>query len=175
MTDKISKFETCPNCDEPRHLDVKDCPYCGVIYDKVIPKDMMQGPHGNIDLELLEDWQELLSDYNNQQKHELFLQRALGKKRLPFASQQYRKLLEVNPADVVAKSMQSKIMNLAAIAVMQQPRDVEKPKGIGISNMLLILGVGIFCMGFVFQQNFFIPGLMLATIGIGFKYFWKRQ
>ncbi len=171
----ISKFEKCPSCSEPRHLDLKECPYCGVIYDKVIPKDMMNGPQANVDIELLQYWQELVADYNNKEKHELFLQRALAKKRLPFASQQYRKLLELNPNDTLAKSMQEKILNLASVVMMQQKRVVEKPKGVGVSNMLVILGVGILCMGFVFKQNFIVPSVLLIATGIGAKVFFKNR
>jgi hypothetical protein len=175
MSMTISKFEKCPNCSEPRHLDIKECPYCGVIYDKVIPKDMMSGPQANVDIELLQYWQELVADYSNKEKHELFLQRALAKKRLPFASQQYRKLLELNPSDALAKSMQEKILNLASVVMMQQKRVVDKPKGVGISNMLVILGVGILCMGFVFKQNFMIPSILLIATGISAKVFFKNR
>lgn len=175
MSTTISKFEKCPNCSEARHLDLKECPYCGVIYDKVIPKEMINGPQTNVDIELLQLWQDLVGDYTNQQKHELFLQKAMAKKRLPFASQQYRKLLEINPGDPLAKGMQEKILNLATVVMMQQKREVEKPKGIGISNMLMILGVGLLCMGFVFKQNFMLPSILLIAISVGAKIFFKNR
>ncbi len=171
----ISKFEKCPNCSEPRHLDIKECPYCGVIYDKVIPKDMVNGPQANVDIELLQNWQELVTDYENKDKHEKFLQRAMAKKRLPFASQQYRKLLEVNPEDIMAKEMQEKIINLATVVILQQKRVVEKSRGGGISGIVMMLGVAILCMGFVFKQNLFIPGVLLICLGAGFRHFMKSR
>tara|TARA_B100001248_G_scaffold255904_1_gene236227 strand:- start:1732 stop:2268 length:537 start_codon:yes stop_codon:yes gene_type:complete len=128
MPQNISQFETCPSCNKPKHLDIEECPYCGVIYKKVALQAEDFGPQAQMDLDLLEKWQSLLEDYENLNAHEDFLQMALMKKNLPFASQQYRKILEVNPNDELAKKMQDKIINLVSVSFMSTKRDVGTPK-----------------------------------------------
>ena len=76
----------------------------------------------------LEDkWKELLTEYDNIEKHEAFISDALKDKNLQFVSQQYRKMLDMNAADEIAKKMIDKIIQLATLTYVPPIRK-EPPK-----------------------------------------------
>jgi len=141
MSQNLSQHETCPKCEKPKHLDLMDCPYCGVIYKKVAAKALDQGPQARIDLQLLNQWEQLLENYNDEKQHEVFIQRALATKNLAFASQQYRKMLEVSPEDEVARKMQDRIVQLASIQFMSMKREDVPAEKSTLRYLFLILSV----------------------------------
>lgn len=66
-------------------------------------------------MKLEEQWKELLTDYENKDKHEKFITDALTSKNLQYASQQYRKMLDLNATDEMAKKMIDKIIQVATL------------------------------------------------------------
>jgi hypothetical protein len=111
--EQISKHEKCANCESPLHLKQSECPYCGVIYAKVLTEEEKSSRDLMPDPVLKLEWQGVIEDYTNLPRHEFYLQKSLERKNLAFASQSYRKILEGNPQDDVALAMQKKIIDVA--------------------------------------------------------------
>ncbi len=118
-----------------------------------------------------------MSDYNNIVLHESFLKLALNQKNLPFASQQYRQILEVTPGDEVANQMRNKIINLATFAFVPPKRTTEPRKRVSLPVVVSFLGLFLAASGFVFEPlRSLIPiGAVFCAIGFAIIYYNKKQ
>ena len=129
-------------------IDAVDCPSCGVVLSKIT--DRAAAPEMQVigNASLVNLWETVLADYEDQSRHDAFVQTALQYKKLNFASQQYRKMLEVNPNDELAKAMQEKIIQIASLQMLSQKsnREFTKPPKwtsalIAATSMLLFAGL----------------------------------
>ncbi len=101
-----------------------------------------------------EKWRELLTEYDNKDKHEAFIADALKEKNLQYASQQYRKMLDMNGADETAKRMIDKIIQIATLTYVP-PFRKEPPKNtrwITLSILALIV-IGVIAMTLMFMSR----------------------
>src|SRR5690606_1330499 len=101
-------------------------------------------------------------------------QKAMGYQNLAFASQQYRKLLEVNPQDQLALKMRDKIINLATVSFVPQKREFED-RGKGSSQLFFLIGILlVLAGGFSKMPALMATGGFLLLAGIGIR-IWGRQ
>lgn len=139
--------DACPKCNFSLSQNALECPSCGIVLSKIT--DRGSGPDQQVvgNSQLVSLWKDIVSNYEDQDLHDLFIQESLRYKKLNFASQQYRKMIEVNPMDETAKKMQEKIIQIATIQMdsLKSERKFEKPPkwttwGILMSSMALFFG-----------------------------------
>ena len=118
---------SCPECGYENPKGSVSCKRCLLIFEIYVKYHMRANSQVNGPRKLEEKWKELLTDYDNIEKHEAFISDALKDKNLQFVSQQYRKMLDMNAADEIAKKMIDKIIQLATLTYVP-PLRKEPPK-----------------------------------------------
>jgi hypothetical protein len=116
-------------------------------------------------------WKDILENYEDQQLHDAFIQTALQYKKLNFASQQYRKMMEINPLDDTAKEMQNKIIQIASFQMMSQKSDrkFQKPpkwNSAGIAGGSLLFFIGMMTG----NLSFLLGGFVLVAVMFGLRF-----
>jgi hypothetical protein len=106
---------SCPECGYENSKGSVSCKRCLLIFEKYARKNMKVNSQVMGPMKLEEQWKELLTDYENKDKHEKFITDALTSKNLQYASQQYRKMLDLNATDEMAKKMIDKIIQVATL------------------------------------------------------------
>ena len=166
---------TCPKCQATNVKGALDCEICGIVFAKYSAKQstiqQVQQHQKNItdvksskkitapvskltntDLEQL--WQRVMSDYDNVDIHDNFIQQALQTNNLAFASQQYRNILSNHPHEEIAKKMQNRI-TLMAINMFVPERTQEVSRfHFGISGTLITLGIILMGCAYLFSGLF---------------------
>lgn len=118
---------SCPKCAYENPKGSVSCKRCLLIFEKYERKNKEVGTQVSSTQQLEDQWKELLLDYENKEKHEKFITDALKEKKLPFASHQYKKMIDMNAADEISKKMIDKIIQIATLAYAT-PFRKEPPK-----------------------------------------------
>jgi hypothetical protein len=146
----------CVHCGESVARDSRECPKCGVIFDRLKkPKEapapvikVQSSPVKNQTFELNNAWSSVKANYDSESAHEFFIQSCLGQENLAFAGQQYRSVLDLNPTDAMAIKMQNRIVNLATLSYLAGKQTALKsaPKKFGTiaKGMILVSSLLIF-------------------------------
>lgn len=167
----------CSKCAYKNPKGAVECASCGLVFEKSRKKAL--GVKDNVEgtAELKSLWARILEDYNNISLHETFIKLALGQKNLPFASQQYRQILEVSPSEEVALKMRDKIINLATVAYVPPKRELGVKKRVSLPVIIILAGVALVTSGLVVTQlRSIIPiGAFFCAMGAGILYFNKQQ
>lgn len=140
----------CPSCGAKRSPGLSECPACGVIFAKLNQKMSSASSAGssisNAGEALNNQWKQVMEAYEDLSRHEAFIQACMIQSKLAFASQQYRKLLELNPQDTMAQKMRDKIINLATVSFIPPSRSFED-KGRKSSALIFIIGIVLLIVG----------------------------
>ncbi|MDZ4677856.1 MAG: hypothetical protein SGI74_10155 [Oligoflexia bacterium] len=141
-------LHTCVRCGVQSDVDYKECPKCGVLFERIItakPPQPVVPPSGP---EVMSAWDAVKSQYIDDKRHEFFILICLNRDNLAFASSQYRAILAVNPHDEIALRMQTRIIELATatyVATLQKPNKKQplRVTGIitGVAGLLILLGL----------------------------------
>lgn len=136
----------CVNCKKTVSGNLKECPHCGVIFDKV--RNIKSSFASKVSPEMTKAWEKVKENYQDPAKHEDFVQVCLKKGNLVFASQQYAKLLESAPQDELAQKMQQRVVELASITYLasqerEDPKTNNRALGwtLGIGSVLILIGL----------------------------------
>lgn len=113
---------SCPMCSYQNPKGSSSCAKCLVVFEKVEQKNLGIQNKVSASSYLQELWEHVISDYGNKEFHEKFVQTALAEKNLPFASQQYRKMIEINVADDIAIKMRDRIIQLVTVTYVPHAR-----------------------------------------------------
>lgn len=129
----------CPGCGHANIFGMESCESCLLVFEKHNKRQAGEtlSVHGGSRLEAL--WQDVLRQYENIASHEAFVQRALAEKNLPFASQQYRKIIETSPHDEIAVKMRDKIIQLAMATFSMPGRTVVPSQNRVFRNFFLVI------------------------------------
>jgi uncharacterized membrane protein YvbJ len=131
---------SCPECGYENPKGSVSCKRCLLIFEKYERKNQKVNAQMVGSRRLEEQWREILSDYESLEKHEKFISDALREKNLPYASQQYRKMLDMNPVDEIAKKMIDKIINVTMLTYTPPIRK-EPPKNNRWITVLILLAI----------------------------------
>jgi transcription elongation factor Elf1 len=159
----------CPNCGKKNSNGSTECLYCGVVFKK--HEDKETGPKSKVSgNKLLEQsWQAVLDEYANEKRHESFIQLCLQENNLPFASQQYRLILEGNANDETAIKMRDKIINIATLTYVPPKRELpDKRRRFGISGIIMLVGFICIVLGLLNEALRQTIALGAAMIVAGF-------
>lgn len=129
----------CPGCGHANILGSASCESCLLIFEKHNKRQAGETliVHGGAKLETL--WQDVLRQYESIACHETFIQQALIEKKLPFASQQYRKIIETSPHDEMALKMRDKIIQLAMVTFAMPGRVRVPSQNRAFRNIFLVI------------------------------------
>lgn len=164
---------SCPKCGEAYAGGDRECTRCGVIFSKFsnepIRTDISASP------ELRDLWEAALNDYENQERHQKFLNYAHIEGNLEFALSKYSLILENCPSDAIAARAQAE-----AKALMMARLEARVPAKTGfLSDLKEAFGalplripglrfgtlIMVLC-GIVIAMGLFIPGLR-NLVGVG--------
>ena len=82
-------FSSCPKCSALKPQNADECPTCGVFATKYIELQRAESP---VLFELNQQWQKVLSNFENDQLHQDFINKCHLKLALNFAFQKYSEL-----------------------------------------------------------------------------------
>jgi len=118
--------------------------------------------------ELKNQWDQVRENYARVDLHEGFIQKCFLANQLPFASLQYRQILEANPNDDLALKMRDRIIVLSTAAYIPQRRPEEKSsRGAGLTWLLIGAGVLLILTGIMSKELRGVAGVGAAMIVIG--------
>jgi hypothetical protein len=146
-------FFSCPECGFENPQGSATCKRCLLVFEKYERKANKVHHIVNASNKLENAWRDLLVDYSAVDKHEKFINQAIAEKNLPFASQQYRKMIELNPADDISPKMIEKIIQVATYTYLPPVRQAPPPKS---SH----LGVKLFIFAMLFMLAVIVGQLM---------------
>jgi hypothetical protein len=135
---------SCPECRYENPKGTVSCKRCLLIFEKYEKKNLKL-VNQVASSKVMEDmWTEVISDYENNEKHEKFISQALKEKKLPYASQQYKKMIDTNGSDEIASKMIAKIINVATLTYVP-PFRKEPPKSTRwlTTSILLFIVTGV--------------------------------
>lgn len=151
----------CPKCKYQNRKGSKTCQSCGIVFEKYEKRQKGVQPDMLSSDEMRTMWESVLTDYSNMDKHDKFVRECLARNQLPYASQQYRIMIETNTADTIAIKMRDKIIEMATLTFMPPKRDIAPVKQ---QNFPMIIGIVGLVLG--------LAGLMIDTLkmlsGLGF-------
>ncbi len=133
---------SCPKCSYQNPKGSASCVQCLVVFEKVEQKNLGIQNVVSASTYLQQLWEHVISDYGNKEFHEKFIQTALAEKNLPFASQQYRRMIEINSADDIALKMRDRIIQLVTVAYVPPARPpLSENKRWGVKIFVFIIFV----------------------------------
>ncbi len=158
----------CPKCDSlVRNNDI-ECHQCGIVLAKALGGQ----PH------LESKWQNVVQDFENAFRHQIFIKICEEKGQLIYAREKYRELYQIlgdsqicaaRIAEIEAKIQSQQLIEL------QQIHQVKNK----YTDYLLPLAPYIFSLGLIFlgllkpgNRNFIGFGVMLFILVTGIRFFW---
>ncbi len=154
-------LEDCPKCTRPYAKGLSECPSCGVIfakYSEPLPLEVsaqaykaapssVGGPQ-----RLKNIWDKITANYEDTLLHDEFLKEGHREGALAYASQQYRRMLSIDPDDELARKMIQKITALSQ-APMEMVRSVPIKhilmERLGFSGFMMILSLLMMGIGYM--------------------------
>ncbi len=164
-----NKF-SCPKCKFNNEKGSISCASCGVIFEKLEKRGKPTPADIGATDDLRLQWEKVLTHYQSVEEHERFLRECLAVKQLPFASQQYRRMIDLNASDPIALKMRDKIIEMATLTYIPPRRPEPMPAKSSISMLIAIGGlfVGIIGMFIPKIQIFSRLGFVAAIAGGAF-------
>ncbi len=133
------------------------------------------GPSENPALE--EEWENVLSDYENQGAHGRFISACEKTGLLQFAAKKYARILSVTPNEEIAKTMRARV--IALVSYCSETRGRAEPawsyRVPALNNFVLFGGGVLVVMGSLLPNVRNLAGLGFAAIllGVGIRFFLK--
>lgn len=177
----------CPKCGTRSAISEAECKTCGVVFAKAKAlvrqeRPENEGIRGEISLagrrELADLWESVMENYEDQERHDRFIQACNEALCLPYASHKYGRILSASPQEEIARAMRKRIVTLASLKF--EPR-LEKSESSGfrlpgLNSLVLIMGSAVMTMGFLLPgfKNLSGVGLAAVILAIGVRFFVRR-
>lgn len=176
LVDPTNEKFPCPKCKFQNKKGSAICQSCGIVFEKFEKRQKGVQPDMLSSEEMRVHWEQVLTDYSNESKHEKFLKLCLAKNQLPYASQQYRIMIDTNTADNIAIKMRDKIIEMATLTYMPPKRNIPEKKGNG-AIIIVAAGVILTLVGFMVDslRILLTLGISLMALGGGFYVFKKYR
>ena len=156
----------CVKCGALNPVSFKECQKCGIIFEKYqVKKDDPIG--AKAPQKLKEIWQMVLNHYEDDDLHEEFLRQSRKANQLEFASSRYRKILEAQPNEEIAKRYINKIIALASIPAEKPIKDEAKRKfRVPFTSLAMLLSAIVMFMGYMMPELRNLMGIGAAFLFI---------
>jgi len=176
----------CPKCGTRNAISAAECKVCGIVFAKAKAlfrqeKPEAEGITGEISLagrrELAELWDNVMTDYEDLDRHERFVRACYEAGCLPYASHKYSRILSATPNEEIAKAMRKRIVALASHKLESRSKSGFKMPMPGLNSLILILGATVMAIGFLLPgfKNLTGLGLSAVLLAIGMRIFIRRQ
>lgn len=130
LIEKHRKPKTCHKCQQVCFEEDAECPKCGVVFKKIEAPKVIR-INSKVP-ELTRMWENVRKNYHDDNAHIDFIKACSAHDQLTYASQHYKSILIVNPAETTAQRMQKVILELIEskkeLKNSQKHEAVEKPK-----------------------------------------------
>lgn len=131
---------SCPECGYENQKGSRACERCLLVFEKYErKKTQSEGIQVRSSQKLEAQWQAILTDYENYALHEKFVSDAASEKSLPYASKQYKNMLDINAADEMAKKMIDKIIQVATVTYVPPFRKPPPKSSRAITFVILFI------------------------------------
>lgn len=164
---------SCPKCGQAYAAGDTECVKCGVVFLKIKESPRPDGSELSVAPEVRDAWQAVLDTYENFETHQNFINAAWADRSLPYAAEQYQRILDVCPQDELAQKAQKQVdaLNFARFESQAPLPEPNLTKGIfnglelSIRKMKFTTLIFFMC-GIVIALGFFIPH-MRNLVGVG--------
>ena len=118
--------KNCPKCGSVNAKNNEECTSCRVIFAKLegLPSD----PTLNAQPSLVRKWKELVLDFENEAKHDDFIQSCRQMNAVKYAENQYQEMLSAMGQDEACERMLKKIRVTNSVMATQASASVTVPK-----------------------------------------------
>ncbi|MCC6276571.1 MAG: zinc-ribbon domain-containing protein [Oligoflexia bacterium] len=149
-TAEMKSRKPCPQCGVKASIEAKECASCGVVFEKVrrLKPHPVMPPAG---AEVKAAWESVRAQFIDEKRHQDFIQICYLRDNLPYASSQYKAILDVDPNNDIAQRMQNRIIQLAAVTYLEAQTKEVNQTGLGPAKMGLVIGAGLVVLGFMLQ------------------------
>lgn len=170
---------TCPKCQFEYIGQQKECDSCGVIFEKYLKA---QKDFDGAESEIQTLWTNVLEAYDQILLHQEFVDACTKSKNLEFASKKYRQVLEANPTDDIAKSMQKQITALTTVIqgaqiADQLPKSAQKSPKLNITLIILFLSGLVIGTGYLINplRNLMGVGVAMIFLTLALRVYFKKN
>lgn len=173
----------CPNCHTLNALSNTECTKCEIVFaqfrpgvEAVVADDVALSENA----ELVMMWQDIQDGYQDLARHEAFVARCAGERRLTFAAHKYAQILIAAPEEPIARLMRARVQGMASYGF--DARD----NGLGwttwsfplpsFNSFIIFLGTILVMVGLGLPNMRQTAGLGVAMIAlaIGLRIFLRR-
>lgn len=176
-------FDTCPKCSALKPHKSDECPSCGALASKFLELQKLESPEL---YDLNQEWQKVISHFDQDEYHQMFLNKCQRKMALNFAFQHYSELQKTLGFDALCE----KYIRQIELRLEQQFKAPPEAGGVASSperisiNGLQWTFIAIGCLGMLaLVYNKFIPTfpnfnglvMMLTVMCFGIGLFSRRR
>lgn len=116
--------EACPKCGFGNAVEAPECRKCGVILAKLRQRGQKEFRSTE---RVKAQWENILANYEEESRHELFVEYCRQDLCLPFAAHRYQAILDVDPTEEIAQKFKRQVTRLVeADFFTQQKKNLEK-------------------------------------------------
>ena len=176
----IAQTLKCPKCGVRTNGLATECLSCGVVFSRYKP--LPDGVVGEIRLEgrrdILELWETIIGDYEDEIRHERFVEVCADAGCLAYAAQKYSRILAVSPQEEIARRMKKRIVALASYPLeMRGTNGVHTFRVPKFVDLILFLGSATMTAGLIFPHMKSMAGVGLAAIvlALGVRFFLRPR
>lgn len=180
---KSYTFSSCPKCHNLMPEQSKECPSCGIFIEKFQLMAQAESPQL---FELNQAWSKVMTDFNQDQHHQAFINHCQQKTALSFAFQKYDELRKTLNYDSACE----KYLVQIELRLEQQLQAKNAPLGTNkkasrekfSAVQWAFAGVGFFCLGLLVFNKIKptfpnLTGLIVSitVLSFGLWLFWSRN
>jgi hypothetical protein len=100
--------------------------------------------------DIVNAWESVREQFIDEKRHEKFIQLCLLRDNLPFASSQYKAVLDSDPMNDIAQKMQNRIIQLAAVTYLESKTRETSAGGWSLAHWAIIVGSTMVAVGVIF-------------------------
>lgn len=159
-----SQAFNCPRCQAPYTTGDAECPKCGVVFAKL---DFLENGKAVVASSALrKSWHQVMDQYDSVEAHRRFVQACQKENNLPYASHQYRKLLEAHSGDEMALKMQKEIKAIGEVIHAATPASRRSARRFfpRLTTLVMLMGGVLVGLGMMLPVARNLVGLGVAVV-----------
>ncbi|MCB9026069.1 MAG: hypothetical protein H6625_07120 [Bdellovibrionaceae bacterium] len=156
----------CIKCGASNVVSSTECNSCGIIFKKY--REQKEDPFAlKAPQKLKEFWHMVIQHYEDEDLHEEFLRQCRKSGHLEFASSRYKKILDVQPQEVIAQKFKNKIVALVSMATDRPIKNEAKIRfKVPFASLAMLLSSIVLFMGYFLPEYRNLMGIGAAFLFI---------